>query len=58
MAYGVAHPTAYAVVCLEIKKCVYVYEWFAGFYDNLLWLLIIRLILKQKLSTISTNFPD
>lgn len=30
------HPTAYAVVCLEIKKCIYVYEWFAGFYDNLI----------------------
>lgn len=26
MAYGVAHPTACAVVCLEIKKCVCVYD--------------------------------
>lgn len=26
MAYGVAHPTACDVVCLEIKKCVYVYN--------------------------------
>lgn len=33
--YGVAHPTAYAVVCLEIKKCICVYDWFVGFYDNL-----------------------
>lgn len=35
MAYGVAHPTAYAVVCLEIKN-VYVFILiFAGFEADL-----------------------
>ncbi len=31
MAYGVAHPTAYAVVCLEIKKYIVFILMFAGF---------------------------
>lgn len=50
MAYGVAHPTAYAVVCLEIKKDVCVYDCFAGFDANLFEFIIILMIL-------STNFP-
>lgn len=49
MAYGVAHPTAYAVVCLEIKKDVCVYDCFAGFDANLFKFIIILLIFKHKI---------
>lgn len=46
IAYGVAHPTAYAVVCLEIKKVYVFIMMFAGFEADLSGLLIISLIIK------------
>lgn len=48
MAYGVAHPTACAVVCLEIKKCICIYDCFVGFYANLFEFIIILMILSTK----------